>query len=93
MSDNQPQLQGMKVTAEFDMLATTSKTDSNGNKFNVYHACFLIRHPQSGTETLRVKTKNAAAYQDLKRGQIITVPVWVSAFKGEAYYRDYSGRD
>lgn len=90
---SETQTHGLKLIAEFDLLATTPKTDNNGSKYNAYHACFLIRDPRSGTETLRVKTKNAAAYQDLKRGQTVTVPVWVSAFKGEAYYRDYSGRE
>lgn len=87
MNENQTPKQGFFVTASFDRAFVKERKNADGTYNKVHYIGLLVRN-EDGTQLCEVRTKKPEKYQTWKRDQIVTLEVYLRAFKDNVYYSD-----
>lgn len=87
MSDMQQQKQGIFLTAMFDR-AFDKERKRDDRTYTKTHYLGLLARTDNGTLLYEVRTKYPERYANLKRDQVITLPVALNVFQGKVYYSD-----
>ncbi|HHK5571200.1 TPA: hypothetical protein ACQUH5_002048 [Neisseria lactamica] len=87
MSQENERKQGFFVTASFDRAFVKERKNADGTYVKVHYLGLLVRS-EDGTKICEVRTKNPEKYQHFKRDQVVTLEIYMRAFKDKVYYSD-----
>ncbi|QMT31394.1 hypothetical protein [Alysiella filiformis] len=84
MSEEKQIEQGLYITGSFERIKTDTRKGKDGD-FVVHSVELLVRSEQA-TKVYELKIKDPNKFNGVKRGQLVTLPVYARAYNGFVYY-------